>query len=129
MDIETKEEFNKVNERLNSIENRLDGFATKADLNNFATKDDLKSFATKEDLKRLATKDDLNNFVTKDDLKAALQELPTRADFNKLQQSVDGLAKISLDYFQETKIIHAKVLGIEKWIGEASPKIGVKYNP
>ncbi|HEX3095923.1 MAG TPA: hypothetical protein VHQ20_02270 [Patescibacteria group bacterium] len=52
-------QFGELNNRIDSITNRVDGIA-----NTMATKEDLKGFATKEDLK---------NFITKADLKEALE--------------------------------------------------------
>lgn len=61
-------ELQLILEKLEHIESRLDGCATKDDLKVCATKEDLKNFATKEDLKSFATKEDLMAFATKEEI-------------------------------------------------------------
>jgi|GEM_PF-6022875 len=107
-------------------------------LKNLATKDDLKGFATKADLKTLATKKELNeiksdvtelkkfvqtNMVTKQELDDLREELPTRADFNKLQQSVDGIAKQFQEQRQELVVGAARTERMEAWIIKAAEKM------
>jgi len=106
-------------------------------LRNLATKDDLKNFATKDDLKNLATKDDLDNLktfvqtnmVTKQELDDLRDELPSRADFNRLQQSVDGIAKQFQEQKQEQIVGASRSKRMEAWIIKAAEKIGVEYKP
>lgn len=113
-------------------------------LRNLATKDDLKNFATKDDLKSLAAKNDLDeirkdvtdlkkfvqtNMVTKQELDDLREELPSRADFNRLQQSVDGIAKQFQDQRQELMVGAARSERMEAWIIKAAEKIGVEYKP
>lgn len=112
-------------------------------LRNLATKDDLKGFATKDDLKTLATKKELDgvksdiadlrkfvqtNMVTKQELDDLREELPTRADFNKLQQSVDGIARQFQEQRQELIVGASRSERMEAWIIKAAEKIGVEYN-
>ena len=77
----TKEYFDSQLEKLN---NRMDGFATKVDLESLATKQDLESLATRDDLRTLKT--DL------DEIKLQLQKLSKR----DLEDS-DAFAKDILD--------------------------------
>jgi hypothetical protein len=104
----------------------------------------LRNLATKDDLKNLATKSELNeinndvtdlkkfvqtNMVTKQELDDLREELPTRADFNKLQESVDGIAKQFLDQKQEQTVGGFRTSRMEQWIIKAASKIGVEYKP
>lgn len=113
-------------------------------LRNVATKDDLKNFATKDDLKNLATKNELGeiksdiadlknfvqtNMVTKQELDYRLGELPTRADFNKLQTAVDGLAKKFHDEDDERAANYDRLSRVEDWVRKAARQIGIEYKP
>ncbi len=106
-------------------------------LRNLVTKDDLKNFATKDDLKTLATKVELDNLksfvqtnmVTKQELDDLREELPSRADFNRLQQTVDGIARQFQDQRQELLVGASRSERIEAWIIKAAEKIGVEYKP
>jgi len=104
-----------------------------------------------EQLKRLATKNDLTeinqrvttidqrvdnlktfldeNMVTKQELSDLRDELPTRAEFSRLQTSVDGIAKQFLDQQQEQIIGAQRASRMEAWIIKAATKIGVEYKP
>jgi hypothetical protein len=77
----TKEYFDS---QLKTLNNRMDGFPTKADLGSLATKQDLESLATRDDLRTLKT--DL------DEIKVQLQKLSKR----DLEDS-DAFAKDILD--------------------------------
>ena len=89
----------KLDERVDRIEQILPTLATKSDLMGFPTKDDPKGFATKDDLKVFATKDDLKAFATKDDLKQGLastlaeSKLYTRVLFEDLKSDIGLLAE------------------------------------
>src|SRR5262245_40091075 len=104
-------------------------------LKNLATKDDLKSLATKKELNKI--KSDVadlkkfvrKNMVTKQELDDLREELPTRADFNKLQQSVDGIAKQFQEQKQEQIVGASRSKRMEAWIIKAAEKIGVEYKP
>jgi hypothetical protein len=113
-------------------------------LRNLATKDDLTNSATKDDLKGLATKNEINeiktdvadlkkfvqtNMVTTQGLDDLRDELPTRADFNTLQQSVDGIAKHFQEQKQEQIVGASRSKRMESWIIKAAEKIGVEYKP
>jgi hypothetical protein len=97
----------------------------------------LKNLATKDDLKSLATRDELDNLksfvqtnmVTKQELDELREELPTRADFSKLQQSVDGIARQFQEQRQELMVGAARSERMEAWIIKAAGKIGVEYKP
>jgi hypothetical protein len=88
-----------------------------------------------EQLKRLATKADFDNLKTfiqtnvalKDDIQTLKTELPSKEDFSQLQTSVDGLAKLTKDYYEEVIVLRGKVERMEKWIQDASLKLGLKY--
>ena len=97
-------------------------------LRNLATKDDLKNFATKDDLENL--KQFVHtNMVTKQELDDLQEELPTRADFSRLQQSVDGIAKQFQEQKQEQIVGASRSKRMEAWIIKAAEKIGVEYKP
>lgn len=67
-------------------------------------------------------------FATREEvpLKSDFDDL--RKDFVNLQTSVDRLAKIVADYFQETKMLGKKIDRHEKWIQQLAQKMGVKLN-
>ena len=90
---EMEDRLEKLDRRLDRIEQILPALATKADLNACATKVDLAAFATKEDLKAFATKDDLKAFATKDDLKA----FATKDDLAAAFDEVRGNTKVLVD--------------------------------
>jgi hypothetical protein len=69
------------------------------------------------------------NMTTKQDLEELRAELPTRADFNQLQTSVDGIAKQFQDQKQEQVIGAARASRMEAWIIKAATKIGLEYKP
>jgi hypothetical protein len=104
-------------------------------LRNLATKDDLKSLATKDELNELKSDvTDLKKFVqtnmvTKQELDDLRDELPTRTDFNTLQQSVDGIAKHFQEQKQEQIVGASRSKRMEAWIIKAAEKIGVEYKP
>jgi hypothetical protein len=109
----------------------------------------LKSLATKNDLNELKTDvagvnhrvttidqrvDNLKTFldenmVTKQELSDLRDELPTRAEFSRLQTSVDGIAKQFLDQQQEQTIGSSRTSRMEAWIIKAAAKIGLEYKP
>lgn len=67
--------------------------------------------------------------VTKQELDDLREELPTRADFNKLQQSVDGIAKQFQEPKQEQIVNASRSKHMETWILKAAEKIGVEHKP
>jgi hypothetical protein len=69
------------------------------------------------------------NMVTKLELEELRAELPTRADFNQLQMSVDGVAKQFQDQKQEQIVGAARTSRMEAWIIKAATKIGLEYKP
>lgn len=88
-----------------------------------------------QQLKGLATKADFDNLKTfieqnvalKDNIQDLKMELPSKEDFSQLQTSVEGLAKLTKDYYEEVTILRGKVERMEKWIQDAAPKLGLKY--
>jgi hypothetical protein len=69
------------------------------------------------------------NMVTKHELEELRADLPTRAEFNQLQTSVDGIAKQFKDENQERIVGGARAARMEAWIVKAAAKIGVEYKP
>jgi len=69
------------------------------------------------------------NMVTKQELEDLRVDLPTRADFSKLQTSVDGIAKQFQDQRQEQIVGAARTARMEAWIVNAANKIGLEYKP
>jgi hypothetical protein len=67
--------------------------------------------------------------VTKDELEDLKAQLPTRADFARLQTSVDGTARSFINTQQEVLLTSAKMTRLEEWVQEAARKIGVEYKP
>jgi hypothetical protein len=104
---------------VNAINQRIDSLSTHTDLEKFAVKDDL------DHLKKFLDE----NMVTKQELQDLREELPTRADFNQLQTSVDGIAKQFLDHKQEQIVGASRASRMEAWIVRAAAKIGVEYKP
>jgi len=111
-----------------------------------------------EQLKNLATKNDLNdiksdavainqrvraidervdkltafldeNMVTREEFDNRFDELPTRADFSRLQTSVDGIAKQFQEQKQEQTVGAERSSRMEAWIIKAATKIGLEYKP
>ena len=88
-----------------------------------------------QQLKGLATKTDFENLKTfiqqnvalKNDLQELKTELPSKENFSQLQTSVDGLAKLTKDYYEEVTVLRGKVERMEKWIQDAALKLGLKY--
>ena len=70
-----------------------------------------------------------NNMITKDEVEQRISDLPTKADFNQLQISVDGIAKQFNDHNQERVIGAHRSTRMETWIKNAAKKIGVDYEP
>jgi uncharacterized protein YigA (DUF484 family) len=64
-----------------------------------------------QNIKDLSTKLDnmttflQKNMVTKQELAELKDELPSKADFDQLQTSVDGIAKDFQDNYQELKVV------------------------
>ena len=88
-----------------------------------------------QQLKGLATKADFDSLKTfiqqnaalKGDIQELKTELPSKENFSQLQTSVDGLAKLTKDYYEEVTMLRGKVERMEKWIQDAAPKLGLKY--
>lgn len=87
IDDDVRQEFEKVNARLDRIEQFLPTVATKADLERSATKDDLTGCATKDDVARCATKDDLE--ATRREFAAVVETLATKADLERFATKDD----------------------------------------
>ncbi|HZI86375.1 MAG TPA: hypothetical protein VFD48_06055 [Pyrinomonadaceae bacterium] len=56
-------------------------------------------------------------------------DVPTRKDFNQLQKSVDGIAKLFKDEDDEEKVNISRSQRMEDWIIKAAKKINVEYKP
>jgi len=69
------------------------------------------------------------NMVTKQELEDLRVDLPTRAEFSRLQTSVDGIAKQFQDQRQEQIVGAARTARMEAWIVNAANKIGLEYKP
>jgi len=69
------------------------------------------------------------NMVTKRELEDLKVELPSRAEFNQLQISVDGIAKQFKDRNEERVVGAERSTRMESWIMNASKKIGIDYKP
>ena len=74
-------------ENLTSIQNGLDIYALKSDLNSLATKDELLTKVDLSNLENLATKDELNTKANISDLEnlATKEQLNTKADISTLE--------------------------------------------
>ena len=68
-----------------------------------------------------------NIFVTKDEFKTEFEALDEKMD--RLQTSVDGIAKQFQTNNQETIVQKHKVSRLEAWVIKAAAKIGLDYNP
>lgn len=69
------------------------------------------------------------NMVTKEELAELKSELPTKADFNQLQTSVDGIARHYSTMSQELTVIGERTSRMERWIMKAAAKVGLDYRP
>ena len=69
------------------------------------------------------------NMVTKDEIDARFESLPTKADINRLQNSVDGIAGQYKTMSQELTVIGHCTSRMEGWIMKAAEKIGLEYSP
>lgn len=69
------------------------------------------------------------NMVTKEELAELKSEFPSKSDFNQLQTTVDGIARIFQGSFQELKFVGERASRMEAWIMKAAGKIGVDYKP
>ena len=58
-----------------------------------------------------------------------LEEVPSKAQIEKLQSSVDGLAKWAKDNEDDILVLEKKTERLEHWTIEASEKIKVPYKP
>ncbi len=67
------------------------------------------------------------NMLTKQELQDLTDELPTRADFSQLQNSVDGNARLFKNHDDELEVLGHRTSRMETWIKEAADKIGLKY--
>jgi len=93
----------------------------------------IKQLATKRDLKEINSSVEAvktfiqENVALKDDIQTLKTELPSKENFSQLQTSVDGLAKLTKDFYEEVTVLRGKVERMEKWIQDAAPKLGLKY--
>ncbi len=89
----------------------------------FATKEDFGSFMQEANGKFTKL---FQVFATKEDLKEIISNLPSKENFNNLQNSIDSYAKKSDAYFQEMLLLANKVDRQEKWIHQLAEKLGVQ---
>jgi hypothetical protein len=115
----TKSDVSEIQSDISAINQRIDALPTNNDLEKFATKDALNNLKTFIE----------TNMVLKDEFDGRLDELPTRADFSKLQQTVDGIAKGFQEQRQEQIVSASRSERMEAWIMKAASKIGVEYKP
>jgi hypothetical protein len=74
-----------------------------------------------------ASKEDLSLVkLDLDKVKGKIEELPTREDFSKLQESVDSYAHKADIYFQEMAVLNNKVNRHERWIEQMAAKLEMK---
>ena len=76
-------------ENLTSIQDSLDTYALKSDLDNLATKDELNTKANISDLNALATKDELNQYALKSEINAS-----GGIDENALNEAINNTSNI-----------------------------------
>ena len=107
---EMEDRLEKLDRRLDRIEQILPTLATKDDLKGFPTKDDLAAYATKDDLKAFATKEDLKAFATKADLGEAVERFTT----------IVGTAFEQAE--RNARTLHEDLVGTIKLLGEHRPK-------
>jgi hypothetical protein len=73
------------------------------------------------------------NMVTKQELTEQIDQLRlevvTKEELRALTATIDGLAKIVKDFYQEVTIMSARVTRMETWIQQAANQIGVEYKP
>lgn len=73
------------------------------------------------------------NMVTKQELTEQIDQLRsevvTKEELRALTTTIDGLAKIVKDFYQEVTIMSARVTRMEAWIHQAARQIGVEYKP
>jgi hypothetical protein len=88
-----------------------------------------------QELKNISTRLDKliefirGNMLTKHELAGLRADLPTKAEFAKLQTSVDDIAKGFKTSEQELKIVSERTTRMEAWIQRAADEIGVEYRP
>jgi len=92
----------KLDERVDGIEQILPTLATKDDLRGFPTQDDPKGFATKDDFRGFATKDDLRGFATKDDLREFATKDDVRGEGERTRRHFDAVAE---EFLSQVKIV------------------------
>jgi hypothetical protein len=83
----TKDDIAVIKNEIEVIKYRIQGMATKDDIENMATKDDIENIVAKYNLENMATKDDIRNMATKDDIK----NMATKDDIEFLKDSINSL--------------------------------------
>jgi hypothetical protein len=121
--VEMEDRLDKLDHRLDRIEQILPMLATEDDLKGFATKDDLKAFATKDDLKALATKDDLKAYPTKADLKDVLKAYATKDDLTAFAERFTSMLAAAFEQAERNaRTLHEDLVEKIKVLGEHRPK-------
>lgn len=109
MDLETKEQFDKIN---NSFEGQFAKLNSRFDrLNMFI----------------------MRHVVTRAELKETIDELkegiPSKQDFNDLMTRLDANSKELIGHRERMEIMGYKTNNLETWVKKAGPKINLEYNP
>ena len=83
-------------ESLDNLQNSLNNYALKSELNTKANISDLENVATKDELNTKADASSLNNLATKDELNtkadaSTLQSYTTKTEFNNMVKEIQGL--------------------------------------
>lgn len=79
---------------------------------------------TPEDIKNL-TEFQKTVFVTKDEF--ARLENKIESSMNKLQTSVDAIAKDNRDKAQEMPVVNRRLKDLENWVDKAAPVVKIKF--
>ena len=122
-----EDRLDKLDRRLDRIEQILPTLATKDDLRGYATRDDLRAYPTKDDLrnelKAFATKEDLKAYPTKDDLRNELKAFATKKDLAELADRFLGaLAQAFEEAQRHTRELHEDLVERIKVSGEHRPR-------
>ena len=121
MDLETKEQFNKLNEHFGKIAENFEKINDKFEgqfgkLN--GRFDRLNMFI----MRHVVTRAELKETI--DELK---EELPSKQDINDLITRIDGYSKELKDSREEIAITGFKTNRLETWAQKAGSKIGLEY--
>jgi predicted nucleic acid-binding Zn-ribbon protein len=100
MDLELKQQFEKLDQRLDKTDSKLDR---------------MEKFI-------------MGDLVTKQELSELTEKVTTLTEsVNKLTTAVDNLAKRINDFDKEHAVLKHQVSAIQDWIREASKKVGIEF--